>query len=55
MFQVSRPQDASGEPSPDFATQQEIELAERLRRQLEQRYLAPSAPKPSVKSTSEDG
>ncbi len=35
--------DASGEPAASFATDAEIEIAEQLRHQLEQRYLAPSA------------
>jgi len=36
--------DTIGDPSVTFATDAEIELAEQLRRQLEERYLAPSAP-----------
>ena len=37
-------QDASGDPAVKFATDAEIETAERLRRQLEDRYFAPSVP-----------
>jgi hypothetical protein len=33
-----------GDPAPSFATAAEIEIADQLRRQLEERYLAPSAP-----------
>jgi hypothetical protein len=36
--------DCSGEPAVRFATCAEIELADRLRHQLEERYLARSAP-----------
>jgi hypothetical protein len=36
--------DANGDPAPSFATDAEIEIAEKLRHQLEERYLAPSAP-----------
>ena len=35
--------DASFEPAPRFATEAEIELAEHLRCQLEERYFGPSA------------
>ena len=34
---------ASVEPAPNFASDAEIELAEQLRHQLEERYLGPSA------------
>ena len=34
---------ASAEPAPSFASDAEIELAEQLRHQLEERYLGPSA------------
>lgn len=37
-------QDTNGEPAARFATDAEIEIADRLRRQLEERYLARSAP-----------
>jgi len=37
-------QDTGGDPAPTFATDAEIEIADHLRRQLEERYLAPSAP-----------
>jgi hypothetical protein len=36
--------DTDGYPAPSFATDAEIEFAEQLRHQLEERYLAPSAP-----------
>jgi hypothetical protein len=36
--------DASGDPAARYATDSEIEIADRLRHQLEERYLAPSAP-----------
>ena len=35
---------SSGEPAASFATDAEIEIADQLRHQLEERYLAPSAP-----------
>ena len=35
--------DSNGEPAASFATDAEIEIADRLRHQLEERYLAPSA------------
>ena len=35
--------DNSGDPPASFATDAEIEIANRLRHQLEERYLAPSA------------
>jgi len=39
--------EASVEPAPLYASDADIELAQRLRRQLEQRYLGPSeAPSP---------
>jgi len=44
MLRILQPSDTSVEPTPDFATDAEIELAERLRHQLEERYLGPSAP-----------
>jgi hypothetical protein len=33
-----------GEEAPSFATDEEIEIADQLRHQLEKRYLTPSAP-----------
>jgi hypothetical protein len=49
--------DTGGEPAARFATDAEIEIADRLRHQLEERYLArtaPSAPaSPSQKRSSE--
>jgi len=36
--------DANADPPVSFATDAEIEIADRLRRQLEERYLTPSAP-----------
>lgn len=35
--------DTDSDPAPSFATDAEIELADQLRHQLEERYLAPSA------------
>jgi hypothetical protein len=37
-------QDSDFDPAPSFATDAENELADQLRRRLEERYLAPSAP-----------
>jgi hypothetical protein len=34
--------DANGDPVPTFPTDAEIEMAEQLRRQLEERYLGPA-------------
>ena len=39
-----------GDPAPIFATDAEIEIAEQLRHQLEERYLAPSAAPSRVRS-----
>jgi hypothetical protein len=36
--------DAGFEPAPQFASDAEIELADQLRRQLEERYFGSSAP-----------
>jgi hypothetical protein len=36
--------DINGDPAPSYATDAEIELADQLRHQLEERYLASSAP-----------
>ena len=35
--------DTSGDPAARFATATEVEIAEQLRHQLEERYLAPSS------------
>jgi hypothetical protein len=49
--------DINGDPAPNVASDADIEIAERLRRQLEERYLvgfaapAPSKAIPSVGST----
>jgi hypothetical protein len=39
--------DTGGEPAPSFPSDAEIKLAEKLRHQLEERYLGPAAPSPS--------
>jgi hypothetical protein len=44
-----------GDPAPSFPTSAEIEIAEQLRRQLEERWLAPSAPPPPLPATRSDG
>jgi hypothetical protein len=36
--------DRIGDPQPTFATDAEIEIADQLRHQLEERYLRPSTP-----------
>ena len=36
--------DNGGDPQPSFATDAEIEIADQLRHQLEERYLKPSTP-----------
>ena len=36
--------DNGGDPPPSFATDAEIEIADQLRHQLEERYLKPSTP-----------
>jgi hypothetical protein len=46
--------DTSAEPTPRFATGAEIELAEQLRHQLEERYLEPSAAPPSLQNQSDE-
>jgi len=44
MLKIQSPYSDSGfEPSPRFASNAEIELADRLRRQLEERYFEASA------------
>ncbi len=46
--------DANGDPAPSFATDSEIEFAERLRHQLEERYLAKDVtPAPSPTRSNE--
>lgn len=47
--------DANIDPPASFATDAEIEIAERLRRQLEERYLAPSGPSSPPQARSSDG
>ena len=44
----------NGDPMPSFATRAEIELAEQLRHQLEERLLAPSAAPPPLPAPSSD-
>jgi hypothetical protein len=48
MLKILHYPDSSGEPTPDFPTDAEIELAERLRQQLEKQYLGPPASLSSV-------
>jgi hypothetical protein len=43
------------DPVPTFATSAEIEVAEQLRHQLEERYLVLSAAPPSLPTPSNDG
>ena len=45
----------SGNPATSFATDDEIKLAERLRHQLEERYLVPSAPSSNLQVRSSKG
>jgi hypothetical protein len=40
--------DAIGDPAPRFASDAEIRTAERLRHELEERYLVPSAARPPL-------
>ncbi len=47
--------DANDDPAVSFATDAEIELADQLRHQLEQRYLAPSAASPPLQARSSKG
>jgi hypothetical protein len=44
----------NGDPVPSFATSAEIEFAEQLRHQLEERWLAPSAAPPPLPAPSSD-
>jgi len=46
--------DTNSDPAPSFATDAEIELADQLRHQLEERYLAPSAPAAAFLARSSD-
>jgi hypothetical protein len=45
----------NGDPVPCFTTSAEIEIAEQLRHQLEERWLAPSAPPPLLAAPRSDG
>jgi hypothetical protein len=47
--------DTNEDPAPSFATDAEIELADQLRHQLEERYLAPSAPAAALPARSSVG
>jgi hypothetical protein len=47
--------DTSGDPIPTFATDAEIEIADRLRHQLEERYLAPSTPRALRRAAASSG
>jgi hypothetical protein len=47
--------ETNSDPSATFATDAEIELAEQLRRQLEERYLAPPAPSSPLPARSSKG
>jgi hypothetical protein len=47
--------DLRGDPAPSFATDAEIEIADRLRRQLEERYLARPAPSATPPARSIEG
>ena len=46
--------DRNSDPVPSFATDAEIELAEQLRHQLEERYLAPAAAPAPVQTRSNE-
>ena len=46
--------DTNLDPAPCFASDAEIEIADRLRHQLEERYLAPSAATPPLPAPSSD-
>jgi hypothetical protein len=47
--------DTNGDPAISFATDTEIEIADRLRHQLEERYLEPSAPSLPLQVRSSEG
>ena len=47
--------DNDGDPPASFATDAEIEIADQLRHQLEERYLAPSAPYSPLQACSTKG
>jgi len=47
--------DASVEPTPRFASDAEIRLADQLRYQLEERYLGPSAARSPLQAQSGEG
>jgi hypothetical protein len=46
--------DANSDPAPCFATDAEIEIADKLRHQLEERYLAPGVVTPPLQAGSPD-
>ncbi len=46
--------DANSDPAPCFATDAEIEIADRLRHQLEERYLAPRVDTPPLQANPQD-
>jgi hypothetical protein len=50
----SRDHDAIVEPAPLYASDAEIELAQRLRHQLEERYLGPSEAPSSLRDRKGD-
>jgi hypothetical protein len=52
MPKALHPSDTGVELTPKFASAAEIELAEKLRRQLEDRYLEASAAPPSLQNRS---
>jgi hypothetical protein len=55
MFNIERPiHDTNGDPVPSFATEAEIEMADRLRHQIEERYLAPALPSPNLQARSNE-
>jgi hypothetical protein len=45
----------NGDPAVSFATEAEIEIADQLRHQLEERYFAPSAPSSPLQVRSSEG
>ena len=47
--------DTNVDPAPSFATDAEIEIADQLRHQLEERYLASSAPPSTLPMRSHEG